>query len=159
MNEKRLCKSLDALMWFIDDSLGISRKENNLNGFDFIVPFLESVAYNSYLENVSNKTDTIHLRIKESLISMVGQAYLNYIKIISKNISLSDKKVVLAFDYTEEDQWEFVKKQNPENVWTMVWAEDSYAIIPGFHWVNRDSYFVTEKSVEKEDLSSEYLVI
>jgi len=103
MNEKRLCKSLDALMWFIDDSLGISRKENNLNGFDFIVPFLESVAYNSYLENVSNKTDTIHLRIKESLISMVGQAYLNYIKIISKNISLSDKKVVLAFDYTEED--------------------------------------------------------
>ena len=64
-----------------------------------------------------------------------------------------------TFDYTEEDQWEFVKKQNPENVWTMVWAEDSYAIIPGFHWVNRDSYFVTEKSVEKEDLSSEFIVI
>jgi hypothetical protein len=103
MNEKRLCRSLDALMWFIDDSLGISRKENYLNGFDFIVPFLESVAYNSYLENVSNKTDTIHLKIKESLISMMGQAYLNYIKIISNNISLSDKKVVLAFDYTDED--------------------------------------------------------
>jgi len=64
-----------------------------------------------------------------------------------------------TFDYTEEDQWEFVKKQNPENVWTMVWAEDTHAIIPGFHWVNRDSYFVTEKSVEKEDLSSEFIVI
>ena len=64
-----------------------------------------------------------------------------------------------TFDYTEEDQWEFVKNQNPENVWTMVWAEDSYAIIPGFHWVNRDSYFVTEKSVAKEDLSSEFIVI
>ena len=64
-----------------------------------------------------------------------------------------------TFDYTEEDQWEFVKNQNPANVWTMVWAEDTHAIIPGFHWVNRDSYFVTEKSVEKEDLSSEFIVI
>ncbi|PIN90067.1 hypothetical protein COU61_02860, partial [Candidatus Pacearchaeota archaeon CG10_big_fil_rev_8_21_14_0_10_35_13] len=103
MNEKRLCRSLDALMWFIDDGLGINRKESNLNGFNFIVPLLESVAYNSYLENVSNKTDTIHLRIKESLISMMEQAYLEYIKRISKNISLSEKEVILAFDYTEED--------------------------------------------------------
>lgn len=103
MNEKRLCKSLDALMWFIDDSLGVDRKENNLNGFDFVVPMLESSAYNSYLENVSNKTDTIYLRIKESLISMMEQAYLNYIKRISDNISLSEKEVILAFDYTEED--------------------------------------------------------
>lgn len=103
MNEKRLCKSLDALMWFIDDSLGIDRKENNLNGFDFVVPLLESAAYNSYLENVSNKADTIHLRIKESLISMMEHAYLNYIKRISENVSLSEKEVILAFDYTEED--------------------------------------------------------
>src|SRR3989338_10390262 len=103
MNEKRLCKSLNALMWFIDDSLGINRKENTLNGFDFIVPLLESVAYNSYLETVTNKTDTIHLRIKESLISMMQQSYLNYIKRISENISLSKKEVILAFDYTEED--------------------------------------------------------
>ena len=104
MNEKRLCKSLDALMWFIDDSLGIDRQtDNNLNGFDFVVPLLESSAYNSYLENVSNKTDTIYLKIKESLISMTKQAYLNYIKRISDNISLSEKEVVLAFDYTDEN--------------------------------------------------------
>jgi hypothetical protein len=103
MNEKRLCKSLDALMRFIDGSLGIDRKDDNLNGFDFIVPLLESAAYNSYLENVSNKADTIHLRIKETLISMIEHAYLNYIKRISDNISLSEKEVILAFDYTEED--------------------------------------------------------
>ena len=64
-----------------------------------------------------------------------------------------------AFDYSEDDQWEFVKNQNPAHVWTMVWAEETQVIIPGFHWVNRDSYFVTEIPVEKEDLSSEYLVI
>ena len=63
------------------------------------------------------------------------------------------------FDYTEEDQLNFLKKQNPANIWTMVYAEDSYVIIPGFHWVNRDSYFVTQKPVEKEDLSNEFLVI
>jgi len=103
MNEKRLCKSLDALMWFIDDSLGINRKENCLNGFNFIVPLLESSAYNSYLENVSNKTDTIYLKTKESLISMTGNAYLSFIKRISNNISLSEKDVVLAFDYTDEE--------------------------------------------------------
>src|SRR3990167_3753608 len=103
MNEKRLCRSLDALMWFIDDILGIDRKENTLNGFDFIVPLLESAAYNSYLENVSNKADTIHLRVKDSLISMTEHAYLNYIKRISDNISLTEKEVILAFDYTEED--------------------------------------------------------
>ena len=103
MNEKRLCRSLDALMWFIDDSLGIDRKENTLNGFDFIVPLLESAAYNSYLENVSNKADTIHLRVKESLISIMEHAYLSYIKRISDNISLSEKEVILAFDYTEEN--------------------------------------------------------
>ena len=64
-----------------------------------------------------------------------------------------------VFDYSEDDQWEFVKNQNPAHVWTMVWAEDTYAIIPGFHWVNRENYFVTELPVQKEDLSSEYLVI
>ena len=64
-----------------------------------------------------------------------------------------------VFDYSEDDQWEFVKSQNPANVWTLVWADETQVIIPGFHWVNRDSYFVTELPVEKEDLSSEYLVI
>jgi len=64
-----------------------------------------------------------------------------------------------SFDYSEDDQWEFVKNQNPQNVWTMVWAEDTYAIIPGFHWVNRESYFVTEIPVQKEDLQTEFLVI
>jgi len=64
-----------------------------------------------------------------------------------------------SFDYSEDDQWEFVKKQNPANIWTMVDADDCYIIFPGCHWVNRDSYFVTEKPVQKEDLSTEFLVI
>ena len=103
MNEKTLCVNLEFLMKFIDDSLGIDREKNNLNGFDFVVPLVESSAYNSYLENVSNKTDTIYLKTKESLISMMQNAYLNYIKGISNKFKLNEKEVILAFDYTEED--------------------------------------------------------
>ena len=64
-----------------------------------------------------------------------------------------------TYDYYEEDQWEFVKKHNPENIWTMVNCDETYIVISGCHWVNRDSYLVTEKPVEKEDLSKEFLVI
>ena len=90
-------------MNFIDESLGIDRERNKIIGFNFVVPLVESSAYNSYVENVSNKTDTLYLRIKESLISMSQHAYLNYIKGISKKFGLSKKKVILAFDYTDED--------------------------------------------------------
>ena len=64
-----------------------------------------------------------------------------------------------SFDYSEDDQWEFVKKQNPSNIWTMVDSDDCFVVISGCHWVNRESYFITEKPVEKEDLSTEFLVI
>jgi len=103
MNEKTLCVNLGFLMNFIDESLGIDRERNKIIGFNFVVPLVESSAYNSYVENVSNKTDTLYLRIKESLISMSQHAYLNYIKGISKKFGLSKKKVILAFDYTDED--------------------------------------------------------
>ena len=103
MNEKTLCVNLEFLMKFIDESLGIDRATNNLNGFDFIAPLIETSAYNSYLENISNKTDTIHLRIKDSLISMMEHAYLNYIKGVSNKFKFNEKKVILAFDYTDED--------------------------------------------------------
>ena len=64
-----------------------------------------------------------------------------------------------TYDYTEEDQWEFVKKQKPENIWTLVNYDETFMVISGCHWVNRESYLVTEKPVEKEDLSKEFLVI
>jgi len=64
-----------------------------------------------------------------------------------------------SFDYSEDDQWEFVKKQNPSNIWTMIDSDDFFVIIPGCHWVNRESYFITEIPVQKEDLQTEFLVI
>src|SRR3989339_652365 len=94
---------ISANRQFMDEVLGIDRTKNTINGFNFVVPLVESSAYNSYLENVSNKTDTLYLRIEESLISMMKYAYLKYIEGISKKFRLKEKEVILAFDYTEED--------------------------------------------------------
>ena len=64
-----------------------------------------------------------------------------------------------AFDYSDDEQWEFVKSQNPKNVWTLVTEGDESMIISGFHWINRDFYFVTKKEVEIKDLTTGYMVI
>src|SRR4030042_5896993 len=102
MNEKRLCVTLEYLMNFIDTGLGTGEWDK-LRGFDLLVPIIESCAYNSYIETLGNKTDTIYLRAKNSLISMMEYAYLNYIKIVSNKFKLNEKQVILAFDYTDED--------------------------------------------------------
>ena len=103
MNETKLCNDLDVLMHFIDDSLGINHEKNDVTGFTLTVPLTESAAYNSYLETISNKTDTIYLRIKEGLTEMVKHSYLNYVSRISKKFDWKNKEFVLAFDYTDED--------------------------------------------------------
>ena len=103
MNEKTLCVNLEFLMNFIDEGLGIDRTKNKISGFNLVVPLMESTAYNSYFETISNKADTLYLRCKESLISMMEHAYLNYIKGVSNKFKLNEKPVILAFDYTDED--------------------------------------------------------
>ena len=103
MNEKRLCVTLEYLMNFIDTSLGTDEEKDKLRGFDLLVPIIESCAYNSYIETVGNKADTLYLRTKNSLISMMEYAYLDYIKVVSNKFKLNEKEVILAFDYTDED--------------------------------------------------------
>ena len=103
INETKLMFDLGILKHFINDSLGLSYEKHSITGFELIVPLMEAAAYNGYVENVSNKTQTLYLRIKESLISMMKHAYLDYIKRISEKFELYKKSVTLAFDYTEED--------------------------------------------------------
>ena len=60
---------------------------------------------------------------------------------------------------TYDEELEFVQSQNPHNIWTLVNAGDESYIVPGFRWIDRDLYFVTEKSFTDENLHEEYLVI
>ena len=60
---------------------------------------------------------------------------------------------------TYGDEVAFVQSQNPNNIWTMVWAEDCYAVVPGFRWVNREHYLISTVPFTDENLHEEYLCI
>src|SRR4030065_2628869 len=103
MNEARLCFSLGILKHFIDNSLGLSPKTNEISGFQLIPFILDATSYTTYIEVVGNKTDTLYLHIKESLTEMTTYSYLDYIKRLSEKFGWKTKEVMLAFDYTTED--------------------------------------------------------
>lgn len=44
---------------------------------------------------------------------------------------------------------DFVRRQGPENIWTLVDADDELIILSGWHIVNRLGYFVTERPWNK----------
>ncbi|GBE19918.1 transposase DDE domain protein [archaeon BMS3Abin17] len=103
MNETKLMFNLGTLKHFINNSLDISYDKNSITGFELIIPLLDASSHNTYVETVSNKADTLYRRIKECLPAMTRDAYLNYISRVSKKLKLNEKKVMLAFDYTDED--------------------------------------------------------
>lgn len=103
MNEDKIVFNLKMLKKFINYSLDLSDDKFEITGYELLSPLLNAVAYNTYVETIGNKADTLYLRCKESLISMMEHAYLNYIKGVSNKFKLNEKEVILAFDYTEED--------------------------------------------------------
>ena len=103
MNEDKLCFNLKMIKKHINYALGLSDDKHEVTGYDLLPFLLEAASHNTYVETISNKTDTLYLRCKESLVSMMEHAYLNYIKGISNKLELNKKSVILAFDYTDED--------------------------------------------------------
>ena len=103
MNKDKLCFSLKMIKKHINYALGLSDDKNKITGYELLPLLLESASCNTYIETISNKSDTLYLRCKESLVSMMEHAYLNYIKGISNKLELNKKSVILAFDYTDED--------------------------------------------------------
>lgn len=103
MNEARLCFSLGILKHFINDSLGLEDGGGKISGYELVSSILDSAAYNTYVETVGDKSDTLFLRCRESLTEMATYSYLDYIKRLSGKFSWKDKEVMLAFDYTDED--------------------------------------------------------
>ena len=104
MNETKLMFNLGILKHFINNSLKLSYEKKNITGFELIVPLLEASSHNTYVETISNKADSLYLRIKEVSAIRMTYAYLDYIKRVSEKLSLRKKRdIILAFDYTEED--------------------------------------------------------
>ncbi|MFH1290958.1 MAG: hypothetical protein ABIH79_00165, partial [archaeon] len=103
MNNTKLMFNLGIIKHFINNSLYLSYDKQEITGYELICPLLEASSHNTYIETVSNKADTLYLRIKECFPMMTRDAYLNYISRLSKKLKLNEKKVMLAFDYTDED--------------------------------------------------------
>jgi len=103
MDENKISFSLGILKHFINDSLGLDYKSNKVTGFELLDSIISASAYNTYIETIGDKADTLYRRIKDSPISMTTQAYLNYIRRLSTKLKLNEKEVILAFDYTDED--------------------------------------------------------
>lgn len=102
MNREKLVSAIRVQRHFIDASLGLQHAQQ-LSGFELSAPLLDAVAYNTYIETVSDKADTIYLRTKAALTEMGTYAYLEAIKRLSERFGWKDKSVVLAFDYTDEE--------------------------------------------------------
>lgn len=103
MDENKISFSLGILKHFINGSLGLDYESNKITGFELLNSIVNASVYNTYVETVGDKSDTLYRRIKESPISMSTYAYLSYIKRLSAKLKLNEKEVVLAFDYTDED--------------------------------------------------------
>ena len=99
MNRNRLVFSIGILRHFINDSLGLEKPKQSVTGFELNEVLLDAAAYNTYVETVSDKTDTLYLRIKESITSMTTYSYLDYIRRLSEKFDWKEKKFILAFDY------------------------------------------------------------
>jgi len=103
INRERLVVSIRALRFFIDNSLGTDTPLRSVTGFELSEPLLDAAAYNTYVETVSGKADTLYLRIKENITSSVTYAYLDSITRLSVRLGWKEKEFMLAFDYTDED--------------------------------------------------------
>lgn len=103
VNHEKLIASIRALRHFIDDSLALRREEHQITGFELSEHLLSSAAHNTYVEVVGNKADTLYARAEESLTEMTTFTYLDRIRRLNKSFNWKSKKVILAFDYTDEN--------------------------------------------------------
>lgn len=103
VNPEKLARTLRTLRIFVDRSLGLEDRAVSVKGFQFNLGLLEAASHNTYVETVSDKSDMLYSRIKDSRVDMIQWSYLDVVKVVSKRFLLGEKDVMLAFDYTDEE--------------------------------------------------------
>jgi hypothetical protein len=66
MIEDKMVFSLKMIKKHINYALGLSDDKNEVTGYNLLPVLLESASCNTYVETISNKSDTLYSRIKES---------------------------------------------------------------------------------------------
>ncbi|MBI4449137.1 hypothetical protein HY641_03870 [Candidatus Woesearchaeota archaeon] len=100
LNPEKLARTIRTLRIFVDRSLGLEDKNVQVSGFTLNPALLEAAAFNTYIETVSDKADRLYDRIKQSDAESMVWSYLDAIKAVSGRFQLSQKSIMLAFDYT-----------------------------------------------------------
>lgn len=103
ISEARLFRTLKTLDTFVDRSLNLQFKGPTLSGFHYNRDLLKAAVANTYMETVGNKADSLHLAIKRVPTSDVAWQYRITVEQLGSRFGLTNKSVVLAFDYTDED--------------------------------------------------------
>src|SRR3989344_1276163 len=104
MSLKRIDNGFETLRIFLDRALGIdAAQQNTVSGRQLTAALVSAASHNTYVETISDKADTFNRRVKASLNSMVTHAYLEQIQRFARIKKWSDKPVILAIDYTEEE--------------------------------------------------------
>jgi hypothetical protein len=105
LNVQSLLASLRTLEYFINNALDLKDHSYMLNGFYYNRELLKAAAYNTYIETVSNKSDSLYRAIEKSHIYKIRDSLSDKMSRITKPYSFQEKKVMLAFDYTSEDYY------------------------------------------------------
>lgn len=105
MNRERAITALKSLERFVSLSFLLGSNPNMLSAKIINANILSACAYNTYIETLSNKADTILRYCREIDQENITFSYLDFLRKTSKKINLDKKPVVLAFDYTKETFW------------------------------------------------------
>ncbi|MGC8562623.1 MAG: transposase [Thermoplasmata archaeon] len=103
MNRDRLISSLKTLEHFTNDSLNLKHHSPNLSGFHYNRDLLKAAVANTYVETISNRSDSLYLAIENSSPSSIKNSLFSRISSISKPSGIEKERCIIAFDYTTED--------------------------------------------------------
>ena len=120
MNQDRLPSSLRTLEHFTNESLGLSHHSPNLSGFHYNRVLLKAAVANTYVETVSNRSDSLYLAIERSSPSSMKNSLFSGISAISKQSGIKEKRRIIAFDYPTEDFYGEV-----DNKWNHEWTVEN----------------------------------
>lgn len=100
----RIDNSFEALRIFLDRALGIDAAQlRPVSGRQLTAALICAASHNTYVETVSDKADTLHHHIKNTITTMITYSYLEQIRRIARIKEWNDKNVILAIDYTDEN--------------------------------------------------------
>ena len=103
INVSRLLTSLSALERFTNESLGLSHHSPNLSGFHYNRELLKAAVANTYVETISNRSDSLYLAMEKSSPSSMKNSLFSRVSAISRPSGIKEKRCIIAFDYTTED--------------------------------------------------------